>query len=160
MWMLRFVVVGVCFQASERCHGMALSAYMLKPVQRIPSYRLLLIGEWSLQLATTVIKHFYFVACNKLSSSFLGIVLERQGPHISSKQSYLWEIGAGSFLSHTNLSLDVLVPLHLQYDFQVEKLLQAIYVENISSLETQEQSVRVEWKKKNQNKILCMLSSL
>ncbi|KAL9960559.1 hypothetical protein ACROYT_G034034 [Oculina patagonica] len=31
------------FQASERCHGMILSAYMLKPVQRIPSYRLLLI---------------------------------------------------------------------------------------------------------------------
>ncbi|RMX53301.1 hypothetical protein pdam_00015255, partial [Pocillopora damicornis] len=31
------------FQASERCHGMALSSYMLKPVQRIPSYRLLLI---------------------------------------------------------------------------------------------------------------------
>ena len=35
----------VCSQASERCHGMILSAYMLKPVQRIPSYRLLLIGE-------------------------------------------------------------------------------------------------------------------
>ena len=33
------------FQASERCNGMILSAYMLKPVQRIPSYRLLLIGE-------------------------------------------------------------------------------------------------------------------
>ncbi|KAJ7351870.1 FYVE, RhoGEF and PH domain-containing protein 5 [Desmophyllum pertusum] len=31
------------FQASERCHGMILSAYMLKPVQRVPSYRLLLI---------------------------------------------------------------------------------------------------------------------
>ena len=40
----RFVVV--YFQASERCHGMILSSYMLKPVQRIPSYRLLLIGEY------------------------------------------------------------------------------------------------------------------
>ena len=40
----KFVVV--YFQASERCHGMILSSYMLKPVQRIPSYRLLLIGEY------------------------------------------------------------------------------------------------------------------
>ncbi|XP_073229814.1 uncharacterized protein [Porites lutea] len=31
------------FQNSERCHGLILSSYMLKPVQRIPSYRLLLI---------------------------------------------------------------------------------------------------------------------
>lgn len=31
------------FQASKRCHGLVLSSYMLKPVQRIPSYRLLLI---------------------------------------------------------------------------------------------------------------------
>ena len=38
-------VVLFAFQASERCNGMILSAYMLKPVQRIPSYRLLLIGE-------------------------------------------------------------------------------------------------------------------
>lgn len=31
------------FQTSKKCHGLVLSSYMLKPVQRIPSYRLLLI---------------------------------------------------------------------------------------------------------------------
>ena len=38
---------------------MALSSYMLKPVQRIPSYRLLLIGELSFLLLRAMIKFFF-----------------------------------------------------------------------------------------------------
>ena len=56
----RIIVTFVfCLQASERCHGMALSSYMLKPVQRIPSYRLLLIGELSFLLLRAMIKFFF-----------------------------------------------------------------------------------------------------
>ena len=56
----RIIVTFVfCLQASERCHGMALSSYMLKPVQRIPSYRLLLIGELNFLLLRVMIKFFF-----------------------------------------------------------------------------------------------------
>lgn len=56
----RIIVTFVfCLQASERCHGMALSSYMLKPVQRIPSYRLLLIGELNFLLLRAMIKFFF-----------------------------------------------------------------------------------------------------
>ena len=34
-----------CVQTSAQCAGLALKHYMLKPIQRIPQYRLLLQGK-------------------------------------------------------------------------------------------------------------------
>ena len=46
-YFVSFHVLLCYLQASDRCHGMQIQSFMLKPVQRIPSYRLLLIGKRS-----------------------------------------------------------------------------------------------------------------
>lgn len=74
---LLFLTLGPCPQASPLCANLALKHYLLKPVQRIPQYQLLLTGASTQQKHQT---HRFMCSVRKSKSACLEQQLGSSGP--------------------------------------------------------------------------------